>query len=433
MKDAPDQQDELLLALPKWKIWYVMIVIFILLFFDFASRVVISPLFPLIKEEFSLSDSQLGLLNTVVLITIAVLAMPLSYLIDRWRRGKMMSLMAILWSAASIVSGIAGNFAVLLTGRAFLGVAEASYNSAGQAMIMATIKKHLRTTVTGLLYTGMTLGMAGGMALGGLLGATYGWRLSLILMAIPGIIFGILAWFIPDYKNQPRNITTQGHSTANNFKSTMIMIFKNKTVMVLVVSYAMVNFLIYTIVSWLPTYLIRFGGMNIATAGSVTGIVLLTGLIAMPAGGWLGDIAARRSAKTKILIIIVAVILAVVANSIAVLFTFWPLFIVVSLAVNLLVPAQQVCLQEVVPLNQRATVFGFYYAGIFILGGLWAPLVIGAISDAMNLKIAFAVSIGIAAVATILYPLAYKFFDNDFNQARRVEQDIASQAVRPNN
>ncbi|MFA5065238.1 MAG: MFS transporter [Dehalococcoidia bacterium] len=419
---AGDTEEKLLLPLPKWKIWYIMVVIFILLFFDFATRVVVGPLFPLIKAEFNLTDAQLGLLNTVTLIMVTVLAMPLSYVIDRWRRGKMMSLMAIVWSLASLVSGLATNFGVLLTGRAALGVAEASYNSGGQTMIMATIKKRRRTTVTGFLYTGMMLGIAGGMALGGVLGAKYGWRNTLLILAVPGLLFGILAWFMPDFKNPAKSAQGAGAGIGAVLKSFVT----NKSVMLMVIAYAFVNFLIYTTLSWLPTYLIRYDGMDIAKAGSMAGVVMVTALIAMPIGGWLGDMAARKSARTKILVILLATTIGTIADAFAVLFNFWPLFIVGALGVSTLIPPQQVSLQELVPAHQRASVFGFYYAGIFILGGLWAPFAVGAISDAVDLKTAFWVAIGIAAVAIIVYAFVYKSFNNDYFRARQQEQDAAA-------
>jgi MFS family permease len=100
-----------------------------------------------------------------------------------------------------------------------------------------------------------------------------------------------------------------------------------------------------------------------------------------------------------------------------------------SLGNYILIPPQQVTLQELVPAHQRASVFGFYYAGVFILGGLWSPYVIGAISDATNLKAAYWVSMGISAVALILYPLVYRFFNQDYNRAREQEVELAAPAA----
>jgi predicted MFS family arabinose efflux permease len=419
---ASGEEEKLLLPLRKWQIWYVMIVVFILLVADFMTRLAIAPLFPLIKKEFDISDAQLGLLSTIVLVTVTICAIPLSYLIDRWRRGKMISLMALVWSLASLASGLASNYATLFASRATLGVAEASYNSAGQTMIMATIKKKFRMTMSGLLFTGMTLGSALGLALGGVLGARYGWRTTLMMLAIPGVIFGILAWFMPDYKNPPRG--EKGSAGDVRFGQTFKQLLKNKTLLFIIIAYSFIMFIQYMGVTWMPMYLIRYLNMDMATAGTIAGVMGLVGIVAMPIGGWIGDVVARKGPRNKIVVIWFSTLLIVVAYGMAVLLNYWPLFLVSNIGLCLTIPLQQVAIQEVVPVNQRASAFGLYYAGIFILGGLWSPYVIGAISDAINLQAGFLAGIGWCCIALFLYPFAYKFFNNDYNLARQQETDL---------
>ena len=411
--------EKLLLPLPGWKVWYVMVIIGILLFIDMATRNVVGPLFPLIKKEFNLLDSQLGLINTVVLIIVTVLAMPLSYLIDRWSRSKMASLMAIIWSIGSLVSGWASSFIVLLLGRGLLGVAEASYNSVGQTYIMAAVKKKFRATVTGFLTMGMTLGIAGGALLGGSLGSAYGWRNTLLILAIPGIIFGILAWFLPDYKSVVK--TKSGTSSVVGFGTTLKELFKNKSVVLIVIGGGLVNYLVYTIISWLPTYLMRFKEMSMAQAGEMTGLVLVAGIVGAPLGGWLGDFAGRKNNRGKIVVIIVAAILTALSTFGGVLFDFWPLFILTVLFIYLLIPSAYVAIQELVPAHQRASAFGFYYSGVFILGVAWAPWAAGAISDATNLRISFWVAAAVVSVSIILFVATYYSYKGDYENARKRE------------
>ncbi len=417
------EDEKLLLPLKKWKIWYIMIIVFILLITDFMARLAIAPLFPLIKKEFDISDAQLGLLSTIVLVTVTLCAIPLSYVIDRWRRGRMISLMALVWSAASLASGLAPNYGVLFAGRATLGVAEASYNGAGQTMIMATIKKKFRMTMSGLLFTGMALGSALGLALGGVLGARYGWRSTLMLLAIPGIVFGILAWFMPDYKNPIRG--ERGSSGDVRFVRTFKQLLGNRTLVFIIIAYSAIMFVQYMGVTWMPTYLIRYLNMDMATAGTVAGVMGLIGIIAMPAGGWLGDMVSRKAPRNKLVVIWCSTLLIVAANVAAVSLNSWPLFLISNIGLCLTIPLQQVAIQEVVPANQRASAFGLYYTGIFILGGLWSPYVIGSISDAIDLRAGFWVGIGWCCIALFLYPFAYRFFDGDFNAARRQENELA--------
>lgn len=415
-------EEKLLLPLPKWKVWYVMIIIFLLMFFDYTTRQAVAPLFPLIKKEFDLSDAQLGLISAVTQLAIGLLAIPLSYVIDRWRRGKMISLMAIVWSIASLFSGLASNFTMLLTGRAMLGVGEASYNSGAQTMIMATINRHRRATVTGFLFTGMVLGIAGGMVLGGWLGQSYGWRNTFMILAVPGIVLALLAWFIPDYKNQSK-ANEQGFSGAG-FRATLAALITNKSVVTLTISAILVTFANYTVLTWFPTYLTRYADMNVATAGAMSGLVLLFGLVGMPLGGWLGDLVSRRNPKYKIIVIGISTLVAGVGQVFALWLNMWPLFILSTLGIFMLQPCQQILFQELVPSYQRASVYGFWFGVTLLLGSFPAPYVIGAISDATNLKVAFWVSAGVSTLAVFGYPLVYGFFNKDYAQARKKEQEV---------
>jgi MFS family permease len=424
-KDAAVQPDKssdekLLLPLSRFKLWYVMIVLYLLYFLDFATRAVISPMFPILKKEFELSDSQLGWLSTIVLAVVCVLAVPLSYFIDKWSRRKMMSLMSIVWSAGSLFSGLSTSFAQLLATRGILGVGEASFTSAGQAMIMATIKKARRATVTGLWTTASSLGMACGMLVGGFVATKYGWHAAFIALAIPGVILGILAWFLPDFKNQLKTEGAQG-GTSLSFVGILKDLVKNKTLVALCISFGLAYFFSNTIVYWLPTYFIRYAGMDVARAGAMTAGVLVTALIAAPLGGFLGDRISRKDPRNKILLCLLSVVAALVVFVAAVLLNIWWLFFGVTFFLFLFIPVQQIVCQEIVPFYQRATAYGVYVFCMFFLGGLWGPAVTGMISDASNLQVAFWVNGAILLVALFGYLFMYRTYKADCDQARQLE------------
>ena len=81
--------------------WIVFTLTFALLLSDYMSRQVLSAVFPFLKLEWALTDTQLGGLTSVVSLTVAVLAVPLSLLGDRWGRVKSIVLMASIWSLAT--------------------------------------------------------------------------------------------------------------------------------------------------------------------------------------------------------------------------------------------------------------------------------------------------------------------------------------------
>ena len=68
------------------------------------SRQVLSAVFPFLKVEWALTDTQLGALTSIVALTVGLLAIPLSLLGDRWGRSKAIIVMAALWSLATLGS-----------------------------------------------------------------------------------------------------------------------------------------------------------------------------------------------------------------------------------------------------------------------------------------------------------------------------------------
>jgi len=76
--------------------WLVFALTFGLLISDYMARQVLSAVFPLLKTQWNLSDSQLGLLSGVVASAVGLLTVPVSLLADRVGRVKSIFAMAVL-------------------------------------------------------------------------------------------------------------------------------------------------------------------------------------------------------------------------------------------------------------------------------------------------------------------------------------------------
>src|SRR5512139_4210316 len=76
---------------------YVFILLFLLYMFDYIDRMVVVSLFPFLKRDWGLTDTQCGLLVSAVYWSILVFTLPVSVLIDRWSRKKCIGWMSIVW------------------------------------------------------------------------------------------------------------------------------------------------------------------------------------------------------------------------------------------------------------------------------------------------------------------------------------------------
>ena len=113
--------------------WSVFGVLFALMVVDYVDRQVVVSMFSHLKAQWDLSDSQLGALVSVVSVTVALGAVPLSLLADRWSRVKSIFLMALIWSLATFACAFADSYAQLFAARSVVGLGEAAYGTVGAA------------------------------------------------------------------------------------------------------------------------------------------------------------------------------------------------------------------------------------------------------------------------------------------------------------
>ena len=78
----------------------LFIMLFLLYMFDLVDRLVVTSLFPLLKTDLGISDTQAGSLVSAVYWFIVIFAFPVSLLIDRWSQRRSIGLMVALWSVA---------------------------------------------------------------------------------------------------------------------------------------------------------------------------------------------------------------------------------------------------------------------------------------------------------------------------------------------
>lgn len=190
------------LKLPAWRanLWFM--VLWLIMVIDAMDRQCVTVIFPALKEEFHLTDAQLGLVGSITGLTISILVFPVAIIVDKWSRRKMISIMAVFWSIATFATGLAKGFYTLLLARLSIGTGEAGYGAAAFSLISAYYPQKRRGMMIGLFQAAAILGVAGGVGLGGFLAFKYGWRSVFGILAVPGLILAAFAWFLPDFKTK---------------------------------------------------------------------------------------------------------------------------------------------------------------------------------------------------------------------------------------
>jgi MFS family permease len=193
---------------------YVLALLTLINFFNYADRNVVFAVFEPLKRDLQLSDLQLGWIGSAYIIVLSLAALPLGVLGDLRTRRGVIAWGVGLWSLFTSLGGAVRGFWQLFVCRAMVGVGEAGYGPASQALIAEYFKEKRRALAIGIYSVGMALGGVLGIWLGGLLAEAYGWRFAFLWLGIPGFVLALLASRLREPAQRPPTpiVTTLGTS-----------------------------------------------------------------------------------------------------------------------------------------------------------------------------------------------------------------------------
>ena len=172
-------------------------------------RQILAILLPRIKADLHVGDAEMGLLyGSVFALFYALFSLPLGRLADGWKRGKLISLSILGWSAMTALGGMATSFATLAISRLGVGIGEASVQPAGFSLLSDHFPAARRGTVTAVIAAAIALGLGSALWIGGATAdawdAAYkgtsapfgfrGWQIAFIVAALPGVMLALLLW-----------------------------------------------------------------------------------------------------------------------------------------------------------------------------------------------------------------------------------------------
>ena len=160
---------------------------------NYTDRNVVFALFQPLKRELALTDHELGWLGSAYVIVLSLAALPLGVVGDLKSRRAVIAFGVGLWSAFTALGAAVKGFWQLLVCRAMVGVGEAGYGPAAQALIAEFFRGRRRAFAIGVYSVGMAFGGVLGIWLGGVLAERYGWRTAFVAMGAPGLVLALLA------------------------------------------------------------------------------------------------------------------------------------------------------------------------------------------------------------------------------------------------
>ncbi|HSQ94996.1 MAG TPA: MFS transporter [Croceibacterium sp.] len=254
----------------------------------FLDRTAFGLLAPMIQPEFKLDNTQIGLITGVLAVTWSLSSFGLTRAADLTGRSKFLLVVAtVIFSLASISSGLAVGLLTLLAARALMGLAEGGLPPLTFHIVNSEVAAKRRGLAMGLTST---IGLQAIPLLGPLIivgiGTAYGWRDAFWFAGIPGLIMAAAIWFF--IRNPPHSRTDDTPKGAigpllgvRNIRFSMILATLNMT------SYA-------TLLGFGPLYLVNVAGLGNGTMSVIMTGVGMAGVVFAFIGPMLSDRVGRK-------------------------------------------------------------------------------------------------------------------------------------------
>ena len=418
----------------------VFILLFLLYLFDYIDRQVVVSLFPFLKAEWGLSDTQCGMLISAVYWSILIFSFPVSILIDRWSRKNSIAIMSLLWGMATAACAFTQNFTQLFLVRSTIGIGEAGYAPGGTAMISGLFPERKRAQIMGLWNAAIPLGSALGIVIGGVIADIWGWRHAFGIVAIPGCIIALLFFKVKDYKtvdlmvndkeaqgdNHADSSDSDGMKTGRRMRLGEILreFLHTPSLIFTYLGFAGNMFVTASLLSWLPSYYHRMDQIPMRSASLKAAGIMAMAIFGAPLGGWLADRWYQRRLDARLLFgglttlataatLFIAMVFCTGATQYAVLF-------LTGLCAAAFVPATAAVTQDVVHPGLRAISYSLNVIVMSLLGSSLGPIFVGAISDAYGLHTAISLLPAFTAFAGVMFLIGSRFYTRDFEKVAKI-------------
>ena len=375
---------------------------------NYVDRSVLFAVQPLVQNEFALSNAQIGYLTSAFLLFYMVAAPFVGPLADRYSRKIIIIVGAIFWSGLTLLTAVTHNYTELLVRHTLVGIGEATFVTIAPTFVADLFPENKRGRILGIFYLAIPVGTAAGYLLGGNLGAHYGWRSPFYVAAVPGFLLALSVLFL----REPRRGQFDSVRDAPE-GPTLRGLVRNRAFWTATLGMAAMTFALGGIQVWMPTFLSRTRGYSLESANFTFGIIIVVdGIVASLAGGWLGDYFLPRMKSTYYFVSAASMALGVPVMIVALFVKGRAMTPAIAIAAFLLLfntaPLNAAVINSV-NANIRVTALAVNIFVIHLLGDVPSPTMMGWVADLRSLQAAFILPViaMIVSAAILFYGMRF--------------------------
>jgi len=372
-----------------------LLFLFLLTTINYMDRVVLSVAAKPIAAEFHLSPVSLGYLFSSFIWTYTLFLIPMGQFVDRFGTRRVAAAGIGIWSLATILTGAASTYGLLLASRLVMGAGESSSNPVCAKTVRQWIPARERGAANAVFNAGSFAGPAFCLALIGVLISAFGWRWAFVISGSIGFVW-LALWMV--FFNTPertrwlsqgeremilRERNNGGQALDEGQPDGLLRLLHSRTLWGIALTEGCNIYAQYLFLTWLPSYLQSTRHVSITSSGWLSGAPYGGAVVLAILAGFLSDryvrgagVASgrRRHAIAVSMLCGAAILLVPLATSFAALVAVLTLSLSGIAATN---ATNFSLLSDMLP-NQRdiAKAMGFVIVGGNVFG-LLAPIVTG--------------------------------------------------------
>ena len=269
-------------------------------FLNYCDRQAVFAMFPALKTDLAMSDSQLGYVGAVFL-WIYALGCPLAGVLgDRISKRLLAVGSLVVWSLVTLATGWARTGTDILALRGAMGISESLFMPTAIALTANAHPPALRSRAIAILTTAQIAGTVAGSVFGGRMADAGRWRDAFWMLGILGVAYAVPYFlFLRGVRETPAEATSATPS-ARAPSSLVWSLFGAPSFPVLCVVFPCFVFGLWLIYGWLPTFLHdKFDLSQANAAWNATVYLQSATAVGLLGGGFLSDWLYRRSAAAR--------------------------------------------------------------------------------------------------------------------------------------
>jgi predicted MFS family arabinose efflux permease len=367
---------------------YVLAVLFCVYLSNHIDRQILMILLEPIKTEFGVSDFMMGFLSgPTFALFYTCLGIPIARWADRSSRRRILAISLTVWSAMTALSGAARGFWTLAALRVGVGAGEAGCSPPAHSLISDYFPAASRARALGIFVAGGQAGSAFGWLLGGWIFYWLGWRLTFVIVGVPGLLLALLVALT--VREPPRGANEGGGGAPLPFRDALQHLLRQRSYVWLQAGSALHAVAGYGLAVWVAPFLMRVHGLEIHVIGTWFGLIaLFVGMPGMLLGGYIADKLVPRDPRWYLWIPILSALLST-PFTIGFLFLGNPTWALCSWIGHTLIMMTHsapgaALTQTVIKVRARSLAVAVHMLVGNLIGLGLGPVAIGAMNDALH-------------------------------------------------